>query len=103
MFQLTCIGWLIFRADNLGQLIDFVHLLFVGPYQLSTSTLFGIYSLLVYALPVLVFQGLQFWWQDPDFPIRLGAVPKAFLYWLLLFALMALGNFGGQDFIYFQF
>jgi alginate O-acetyltransferase complex protein AlgI len=103
MFHLTCLGWLIFRAPSLrqlGTLIDSVFLR-VSP---STIDVFGLLvPLLLFTVPLLIVHLCEARADDllvvPRLPIGVRySVFVATMYLILLF-----GNFGGAEFIYFQF
>ena len=103
MFHLTCFGWLIFRAPSLGKLGEMTRSLFTQFAPATTDVTGLLVPLLLYTLPLLAVH-LHEARQDDVLAVprlRIGvryAVYAATLYLILLF-----GNFGGSDFIYFQF
>ena len=103
MFHLTCFGWLIFRAPSLGTLAELTRSLFTRFAPASVDVTGLLVPLLLYTLPLLAVHLREAWSDDvlavPRLQIGLRyAVYAATLYLILLF-----GNFGGSDFIYFQF
>jgi alginate O-acetyltransferase complex protein AlgI len=110
-FQLTALGWLIFRCNDLPQawrfLGDIVHL---DTWRLGDAEATQLVALAVIALPVLV---LDLWLEYGDrlwARLRLAEaslrvrVPVAFAFALPLLALIVLlGDRGRRAFIYFQF
>ena len=104
MFHLTCYGWLIFRAPSLGKLRAMTRSLFLD-FKPSTVDVTGILvPLLLYTTPLLVVHLMEAWADDvlvvPKMPVGRAVLrfTSATLYLIVLF-----GNFGGSDFIYFQF
>ena len=102
-FHFTCLGWLIFRARDLsdaGRILRSVVLelpLFYDP------DLVYLKSLLFYGGPLILIQLAQYFRRPRPVidaipvPIR-GLVYAAFFYLFIVF-----GEFGGKEFIYFQF
>lgn len=103
MFHLTCYGWLIFRAPSLAKLREMTGSLFLD-FRPSTVDATGmLVPLLLYTTPLLVVHLMEAWADDglavPKVPVGLRyTIYVATLYLIVLF-----GNFGGSDFIYFQF
>jgi hypothetical protein len=103
MFHWTCYGWLIFRSPSLRGLGRLTRSLFFD-FRPSTIDLTGILvPLLLYTTPLLVVHLAE--WRADDVLV----VPKArawvryTVYVATLYLIMLFGNFGGSDFIYFQF
>ncbi len=101
-FQLTAIGWLIFRAESFGQLMDMASkLLFDWNAVGNAVTMFG--TLLAYTWPLIFFQ-----WQQAkadDFLPHYRWHSSLRLAWsgLLGYMIFVYGALDGQEFIYFQF
>jgi D-alanyl-lipoteichoic acid acyltransferase DltB (MBOAT superfamily) len=103
MFQVTCFGWLIFRAQSVEQIRDLTASLF-APWRLSPQ---AVETLLVpiawISAPLLLVHAYQAWRRDElaiaslPWPVRY-ALGGAIAYLVLIF-----GNFEGAEFIYFQF
>ena len=96
MFHLTCYGWLIFRARSAGQVGDLTARLFAsfGPAAVDAQRL--LVPLVLYVTPLLLVHALEAQYDD------LLVVPK--LPPLVRYSIYVLfGNFGGSEFIYFQF
>ena len=101
-FQLTCVGWLIFRAQNVNTIGVFLQSLFtdmrIGPEGFDSAL-----SLLFYIWPLLLMQVAQVWKDKlhvmPDWPWFVR-----FNIWLfVLMSIMALGSAQDAEFIYFAF
>jgi D-alanyl-lipoteichoic acid acyltransferase DltB (MBOAT superfamily) len=103
MFHLTCLGWLIFRAPSFAQLSTLLTSLslHVAPATIDVTGL--LVPLLLFVVPLLIVHILEARADDllvvPHLPIGIRySLYAATAYLILLF-----GNFGGADFIYFQF
>jgi len=107
-FQLTSFGWLIFRAESVGQVVDFVRTIATS-FALTprAEELFARLALLT--APLVAFELLQFKANDLLVWLRLRPAwqvasalylaAASFAYWILFQS--ALGT--AQEFIYFQF
>ena len=103
MFHLTCYGWLIFRARSLEQIGSMTWQMFadLNPAGVSADTL--LVPLLLYVTPLLLVHAIEAYADDllivPKLPVAVRySVYAATFYLTILF-----GNFGGAEFIYFQF
>lgn len=103
MFQLTALGWMFFRAASIGQIGDFTRSLFMNMSMPSGKTFYLATQIFFYTWLTVVIMAVQKHKND------LLAVPrlKGFLPWvfyLLMFYLLVIwGEYGGKQFIYFQF
>ena len=103
MFHVTCFGWLIFRAPSLGGLRDLTRGLFAN-FAPSTMDVTGILlPLLLYTTPLLAVHLTEAWADDVLVVPRLPIGARYAIYVATLYLIMLFGNFGGSDFIYFQF
>jgi D-alanyl-lipoteichoic acid acyltransferase DltB (MBOAT superfamily) len=100
-FHLVVFGWLIFRADAVGDI----------PVLLSRFSDLQVHAagswflqLLLLSSPLVVFDLFQ-WWRDTDDEFILSAplLVRGLVYFGLMVAIVFLGNDGGENFIYFQF
>jgi alginate O-acetyltransferase complex protein AlgI len=104
MFQFTCLGWLIFRATSLQQLINYTKALFINVnYTLSGETIYYFKMILFYSSIVLFIQYIQRRTDNVFFIYRLPKFVQVSFYVLLLFIILTWGSFGSREFIYFQF
>jgi alginate O-acetyltransferase complex protein AlgI len=103
MFHLTCYGWLIFRASSFGALRDLTRSLFArfSPGSLDVSGL--AVPLLLYTAPLLIVHAYEAWSNDVLAVPKLGPVLRYTVYVATMYLILLFGNFGGSDFIYFQF
>lgn len=101
MFQLACVGWMIFRADSfshLGALAGRV-LSDWEPGQLGA----WLPGLALLILPLAGFQVLQGASRQLETILRWPAPLRVFSYVVIVFAIVILGEDHGAPFIYFQF
>jgi hypothetical protein len=103
MFHLTCFGWLIFRARTATQLGTMTAELLRGfaPRTVNVEAL--LVPLVMYTTPLLVVHVCEAFYDNvlvvPSLPVGVRySVYAATFYLTMLF-----GNFGGAEFIYFQF
>jgi D-alanyl-lipoteichoic acid acyltransferase DltB (MBOAT superfamily) len=103
MFHLTCLGWLIFRARSAT---DLGHLLYGLFFEFSPATadVQGLLApLLLFVTPLLIVHACETWFDDVLVVRRLPIAVRYSVYAATFYLTMLFGNFGGSDFIYFQF
>jgi D-alanyl-lipoteichoic acid acyltransferase DltB (MBOAT superfamily) len=101
-FQLTCVGWLLFRAENMGQ---------VGAMLAAVATDFWpsrvdrdmAAIVLACGLLLLAVQLAQARAKDDYVLLRQPVLVRAVVYAAGILAFVWLGEYGGDAFIYFQF
>jgi D-alanyl-lipoteichoic acid acyltransferase DltB (MBOAT superfamily) len=103
MFHLTCFGWLIFRAHSAPQLRDMItSVLFdFAPRTIDVPGL--LVPLLLFTTPLLLVHACEAWFDDVLVVRRLPIGVRYSVYAATFYLTMLFGNFGGSDFIYFQF
>jgi D-alanyl-lipoteichoic acid acyltransferase DltB (MBOAT superfamily) len=103
MFQVTCLGWLIFRAESIGQLARFTRLLFTDlrPTQATWDSLFV--PMLWIVLPMLALHVYQARKGSEDAPLVWPRAARYALYGAVVYFILLWGDFEGAQFIYFQF
>jgi D-alanyl-lipoteichoic acid acyltransferase DltB (MBOAT superfamily) len=103
MFHVTCYGWLIFRAESVGQLARFTRLLFTE----FTPTMATVDSLLVpmlwVVLPMLAVHIHQARKGSETAPLEWPLLARYALYGAVFYLVLLFGDFEGAQFIYFQF
>jgi len=103
MFHFTCFGWLIFRARSWRQLRDMTGSLFFE-FAPSTADLHGIVvPLVLFTTPLLLVHACEAYFNDVLVVRRLPIGVRYSVYAATFYLTMLFGNFGGSDFIYFQF
>lgn len=102
-FQLVCYGWLLFRAQSFGQIVDFTERLVTGPYNVAPTVL---NPSLATVLAISVLGGYEFLAYragQATFYRRWQPAVRGGLYALMIFVTaMGLAN-QRSAFIYFQF
>ena len=103
MFHLTCYGWLIFRARSAGHIAALTTSLFgrFAPGSIDVERL--AVPLLLYTTPLLVVHACEAWFDDGLVVPKLPAGVRYSVYAATFYLTMLFGNFGGAEFIYFQF
>lgn len=99
-FQMVCIGWLIFRAGSIEQLVGMLEAIYYRPAIPASSYLIPI---LVIITPLILVQFAQFMTDDLDIVARTPWYVRSVFYTFLFYAFVLGGEFGGGQFIYFQF
>jgi alginate O-acetyltransferase complex protein AlgI len=103
MFQVTCYGWLIFRAQSMRQVADFTRLLFTG-FQPTAATVDSLLvPLLQIVMPLLVVHAFQARKGTESAPLSWPLVPRYATYGAVFYLVLLFGAFEGAQFIYFQF
>lgn len=103
MFHVTCVGWLIFRSESIGQALTLgwgVVARFEPPSDAALSSLALVMSRVV---PVLAIQALQCWKGDQLAVMKLPEVFRMPILLSLILAMLFWGEWGSQTFLYFQF
>ncbi|HVL67129.1 MAG TPA: MBOAT family protein [Vicinamibacterales bacterium] len=103
MFHLTCYGWLIFRARSVDQIGDMTWRLVAHfqPFAVDLPQL--LVPLVLYLTPLALVHALEARRDDLLIVPKLPLVVRYSLYAATFYLTMLFGNFGGSEFIYFQF
>ena len=103
MFHLTCFGWVIFRAPSLRDLAALTRALFTrfAPATIDVAGMLVPLALLV--APLLVIHAIEATADDVLVVPRLPVGFRYTVYAATLYLILLFGNFGGSEFIYFQF
>lgn len=102
MFHLACLGWLLFRAQTIGQVGTMLSGL-VTPGDFVRADLSPWLTLIALCAPLWFVQILQEKTGDPLAPMKLSLFPRTILLAVIFLMLWTLGNTGSRAFIYFQF
>ena len=102
MFHLTCVSWLLFRAGSFAQLSNLVAAL-GNPWTVTDLSLHYAWKVALLCVPLLFVHFAEEFTGDLNLVRRLSLVPRSLVYATTVCALLALGSFGGREFIYFQF
>ena len=99
-FQLVCLGWLIFRAESMEQVAGMLAAIFQRPAIPAAAYLVPVALTII---PLLLFQLFQYAADDLDVIGRTPWYVRSVFYTACFYAIVLVGEFGGQQFIYFQF
>jgi D-alanyl-lipoteichoic acid acyltransferase DltB (MBOAT superfamily) len=103
MSVLTCYGWLIFRAASLTDIGRLTRSL-LFEFSPAAVDVWGMaVPLLLYAAPLIVVQLIEAWHDDLLIVRKLPLAVRYSIYAATAWLVVLFGNFGGADFIYFQF
>jgi alginate O-acetyltransferase complex protein AlgI len=103
-FQLVAVGWLVFRAESFGQVLDMIRAVVAG--QGGTAKVVDVQGTATFvccAVALLGTQLLQWRSGDIDFVYRLRTPMRAAVYVVLFLSFIAFGEYGGDAFIYAAF
>jgi len=103
MFHLTCYGWLIFRAASARQLIEMTRSLLLDFHPRAIDVEGLLVPLLLFTVPLLAVHAVEARADDLLAVPRLRLTLRYTIYAATLYLIFLFGNFGGADFIYFQF
>ena len=103
MFHLTCYGWLIFRARTVEQIGSMTRSMFadLDPTAVSVGPL--LVPLALYVTPLILIHAIEARADDLLVVPKLPIAVRYSVYAATLYLTMLFGNFGGAEFIYFQF
>src|SRR5262245_22293632 len=103
MFQVTCFGWLIFRAESFGQVARFTWLLFTDLEPTMATLDSMVIPMLMVVVPLLLVHIYQARHESEEAPLELPLLPRYALYGAVFWCVLLWGSFEGAQFIYFQF
>jgi hypothetical protein len=103
LFHLTCYGWLIFRAGSGRQIADLTAAI-IGAFEPSAIDVRGLLVPLVgYVTPLILVHGIEARYDDLLVVPKLPPLVRYSVYAATFYLTILFGNFGGSEFIYFQF
>jgi alginate O-acetyltransferase complex protein AlgI len=103
MFHLTCYGWLIFRAESASQ-IGAMTASLLGGFQPASLDVDGLLvPLLLHVTPFVLVHAAEARHNDLLVVPRLSPAVRYSVYAATCYLTLLFGNFGGAEFIYFQF
>jgi alginate O-acetyltransferase complex protein AlgI len=103
MFHLTCYGWLIFRASSAAQIGSLTTSLLTAFAPSSVDFTGLLVPLALYVTPLLLVHAGEAWFNDVLIVRRTPIGVRYSVYAATVYLIVLFGNFGGADFIYFQF
>ena len=103
VFNLVCLGWIIFRAASIDSALSMVSSIFID-FKLTPSFFESLRNLTFYTLPLILIEVAQFRKGDDIlFMRKLKPAYKTILYACIAYLLFVYGASSGKEFIYFQF
>lgn len=99
-FHLVCLGWLFFRAESMAQVSGMLQAMIERPAIPASAYLIPVALL---TLPLLAFQIAQYLARDLDVVLKTPWYVRSLFYTFCFYAFILAGEFGGGQFIYFQF
>jgi len=103
MFNITCVGWMLFRTPDLAVLETMMKSVVTRFGAVSPRTAYwALQSAFFISIPLMIQLGQ--WWRDQPraLPIR-NVHGRMLVSLLMVYLLLALGDWGTRSFIYFQF
>ncbi|HEY2786791.1 MAG TPA: MBOAT family O-acyltransferase [Fimbriiglobus sp.] len=97
-FHLVCLGWLIFRADSITQLAGLLEAFTRAPKFEP-----GLAARLLVAVPVFLLELAIYFRNDQVAFLRFPWIVRVVVYVGIYWALLTVGRWGTEGFIYFQF
>ena len=102
MFHVTCYGWLIFRARSATQIGSLTAALFTD-FSAASLDRALLVPLLQHTAPLLAVHAVEAWYDDGLAVPKLAPPVRYCVYTATVYLTVLFGNFGGAEFIYFQF
>jgi alginate O-acetyltransferase complex protein AlgI len=103
MFHLTCVGWLIFRARDTAQIAELTGAILTS-FDPGTIDMAGLLTpMVLYLTPLLLVHAVEATHDDLLIVPKLPVAVRYSVYAATFYLTMLFGNFGGSEFIYFQF
>jgi D-alanyl-lipoteichoic acid acyltransferase DltB (MBOAT superfamily) len=99
-FHMVCFGWLLFRARSVEQALGLLSAIVNRPSIPAATYLVPVLAVVV---PLLIVQLIQYLADDLDVIGRTPWYVRSVFYTACFYAIVLGANFGGQQFIYFQF
>ena len=97
-FHLVCFGWLIFRSESMAGLMAYL-----GAFVNVGEVLQDVDWRIGLILPILLVQILQYWKRDHLVLSKLPLVVRLAIYFVMYGLIFGVGQWGANEFIYFQF
>jgi len=99
-FHLVCLGWLIFASTSIGQVVGMLSAIVNRPAIPASSYILPVYLAII---PLLIVELFQYFGDDHEIVLRAPWYVRSVFYTACFYAFILAGNFGGSQFIYFQF
>ena len=102
-FHVVCVGWVIFRAASIAQLIEIARRFAESPWTIAAIRAVATEKIALPCLAVILVQYLQYRSGDPLVIMRWPKPVRALAYAALFYAIVLFGLNDAQSFIYLQF
>jgi D-alanyl-lipoteichoic acid acyltransferase DltB (MBOAT superfamily) len=103
-FHLVCLGWLLFRAQTLEQMMHMFHSVVFNFHIMPDSGIGAMFSQMIsYLIVIVTVQVVQYWKNDPMVVLKSNIVVRTIVYYLCLVSIAIGGVINATPFIYFQF
>ena len=102
MFHLTCLGWLLFRAQNVATIGIFLQSILLHPFGSPEAAKLG-FDLISCCWFLLLFQTIQAWTGSTEPLAKLPWFARLNIWLFVIMSLVTLSAEGEQSFIYFAF
>ena len=99
-FHLVCVGWLIFRAGSMEQVWGMLGAI---AHRFAIPRSDTLLPITVCVVPLLIYQLVQYVAKDLDVIFKTPWYVRSVFYTMCFYAFVLGGEFGGSQFIYFQF
>jgi len=96
-------GWLLFRARSASQIASMTGALLTNWTHTSLEAPHYAMQLLFYAGPLVAIHAWEAWRDDLDAVRHMPLIPRYMMCVSLAYLFVLFGEFGGSQFIYFQF
>ncbi len=102
MFQFTCLGWLIFRAQNITTISIFLKSIFLKPFW-SNEAWIHLRTMFGYIWFLIIFQTIQVWKKNLEPVKNFHWFIKLNIWLFIILSLLTMANPEVKEFIYFAF
>lgn len=102
-FQVTCIGWLIFRAESIGQIQDMLWSIFFNMSDITAAAVYYGMELIFFTGLLLLVQLFQIRFNSKNTLLHFPKASRYAIYVMMYYLVIIWGEFGSREFIYFQF
>jgi D-alanyl-lipoteichoic acid acyltransferase DltB (MBOAT superfamily) len=101
-FHLTCISWLLFRAESMQQVADMIYLLSTD-YRITDYSIYALANILFFVAPLMFFEYITERKNDLLYLVKASSVTQYLSYLYMVLMLLFFVPLQKQVFIYFQF
>jgi len=103
LLHLVCYGWLLFRARSLAQIGQMTRDVVAGSWRVTPEAHEALLTLAGYGVPLIALNAYEAWRDDLLAVTRLPLAARYAIYAGMFYLVLLFGQYGGAQFIYFQF